>query len=115
MKVNLLKKVAIGSTLSIAMLITPMNGTITQWNSSSVAYAESQSIFHLNFDENINDHSGNQIQTKVFGNPMYQNGRVGSSIQFQGAPPPRFVNFGLQNRWLYFVGGEVGFFFGGIF
>ncbi|MED4203871.1 LamG-like jellyroll fold domain-containing protein [Neobacillus mesonae] len=86
MKSNMFKKVAVGTTLTMAMSFAAVGKdipyNILSHNMSSVVFANEETVLDLKFDNNANDSSSSSVSAAVYGNPAYTQGRIGQAINF---------------------------------
>ncbi|KKI93281.1 antitoxin [Bacillus sp. SA1-12] len=103
MKSNLLKKVVVGTTLTMAMSFAA-TGTDIPYNvlshpMSTVAYASEETVLNLPFDNNANDSSASAVTTSVFGNPEFVQGRIEQAIRFKS--PGQYVDLGNRDEFRF--------------
>ncbi|MGG3450487.1 alkaline phosphatase family protein [Domibacillus aminovorans] len=98
MKSNMFKKVVVGTTLSMAMSFavtsTDIPYNVLSHGTSSIAFANEETVLDLKFDNNANDSSSSVVTPLVFGNPEFVKGRIGQAVKFKS--PGQYVD--LDNR-----------------
>ena len=99
MKSNLLKKVVIGTTLTMAITFAPIwtdiPHNVLSSKLSTVAFAADGNILDLKFDNNADDSSSSSLSTKLYGNPTFTQGRIGQAIHFTSKE--QYVDLGDQS------------------
>lgn len=100
MKANRLKKMVIGTTLTVALsgavtsIDVPYN--VFSHSLSSVAFANEGTVLDLKFDNNANDGSSSALTPVVHGNPGFSQGRIGQAISFTS--PGQYVDLRSSNE-----------------
>jgi hypothetical protein len=99
----MLKKVFVGTTLTMALSFTATSTDIPynvlSHSVSSVAFANEETVLDLKFDNNASDSSASAVTPSVFGTPEFSQGRIGQAIKLKS--PGQYVDLGHRDEFRF--------------